>query len=317
MTSYHLYFHDDADGITSSAIMLNFLRGRGDEIIDFNPIEYRANLKAEWASYKFGKPFILLDFMFHPEADWWIDHHQTAFIDPDWENNFKNDNQHHYDPEFGSCAGLLLKFLRTHHSYHAPKFIEKVAEVGHKVDTVGYKNVDEALDFTSIEWKLRLLLKRNKEGDNSYILITQKAIETLATIGIDDFVNLPEYHEYLDQFKNYGENLVAVYAEHSIIKGKVSFIDRSNFTGEQNHFAAYKIHPTALYEVCILHRGNSFGIHAGKNPWKDKNTNFHLGNLMKKYGGGGHRDVGGCVAKTHKEATEIATKIIDEINEND
>lgn len=38
--NYHLYFHDDFDGMSSSAILLDFFRTRGDDIASFNPINF-------------------------------------------------------------------------------------------------------------------------------------------------------------------------------------------------------------------------------------------------------------------------------------
>ena len=58
---YHIYFHDDLDGVASSAVMLSFLSERGDTIVSYNPLNYFPDFKRKWPVYKFKKPFILVD----------------------------------------------------------------------------------------------------------------------------------------------------------------------------------------------------------------------------------------------------------------
>ncbi len=84
---YDIYFHNDFDGRASAAVMLAFLRSRGDDIEHYIPIKY--DVIPKWIDDKFleknklfkGKhsPAIIVDFPYHPQAAFWFDHHIRPF----------------------------------------------------------------------------------------------------------------------------------------------------------------------------------------------------------------------------------------------
>src|SRR5581483_7562722 len=94
---YDIYFHNDFDGRAAAAIMLAFLRSRGDDAEHFVPLGYEmqdAYLKENFfATHKLFKgkrnPPIIVDFAFHPKAAWWFDHHPTTFKREEWREKFK------------------------------------------------------------------------------------------------------------------------------------------------------------------------------------------------------------------------------------
>src|SRR5271155_4749866 len=107
---YDIYFHNDFDGRASAAVMLAFLRSRGDDIEHFIPVKYDiipVGTKKQWLDDKFleknklfrGKhnPAIIVDFPYHPQAAFWFDHHLRPFRKPGWEKKFKSDREHRYD----------------------------------------------------------------------------------------------------------------------------------------------------------------------------------------------------------------------------
>src|ERR1700685_3337099 len=111
---YDIYFHNDFDGRASAAVVLAFLRSRGDDIEHFTPVNYY--LLSQWMDEKFfekhklfsGKrnPAIIVDFLYHPKAAMWFEHHATTFKRPEWEKKFKPDTFHRLEPQYPSCCHL-------------------------------------------------------------------------------------------------------------------------------------------------------------------------------------------------------------------
>ena len=118
--TYDIYFHNDFDGRAAAAVMLSFLRSRGDDIEHFIPINY--NILDSYLEEDFfaknrlfrGKhnPAIVVDFAFHPKAAWWFDHHPTVIRKKAWVKKLKSTKFWHYNPEYASCCGQVVSVLR-------------------------------------------------------------------------------------------------------------------------------------------------------------------------------------------------------------
>src|SRR5882672_7372494 len=99
---YDLYFHDDFDGHAASAVVLAFLRSRGDDAGHFVPVKY--DIIPEWLDEDFfnkhklfkGKRnlAVVVDFPYHPKAAFWFDHHLLPFRKKVWGDKFKPDQSH-------------------------------------------------------------------------------------------------------------------------------------------------------------------------------------------------------------------------------
>src|SRR5690242_20236274 len=106
-----LYFHSPCfDGITSAILALDFLeesqRWRFEEII---PVNY--DQRHDWLTEKRKKPFAVVDFLYHPDAAFWADHHQTSFLKTSLKQHFQAQHNpfHIYNSKSGSCADLLWR----------------------------------------------------------------------------------------------------------------------------------------------------------------------------------------------------------------
>ena len=80
--SFSVYFHKDFDGVCSAALFSEILESfsfcsRGE--IALIGVDY--DIKSEWRSRSLSSPNAVLDFLFHPEANWWFDHHASTFPD--------------------------------------------------------------------------------------------------------------------------------------------------------------------------------------------------------------------------------------------
>src|ERR687894_646492 len=84
-----LYFHSPCfDGIVSSVLALDFLEGSQHWTFDqLQPVDYDS--RTNWLSKPPRKPFAVVDFLYHPDAECWADHHQTSFLEPSLKELFR------------------------------------------------------------------------------------------------------------------------------------------------------------------------------------------------------------------------------------
>jgi oligoribonuclease NrnB/cAMP/cGMP phosphodiesterase (DHH superfamily) len=64
---YNIYFHDDFDGFASASVIYDFLKKSNSKVKSFNPVNY--DLKNKWSEFKFKPNPIILDFYYHPKAN--------------------------------------------------------------------------------------------------------------------------------------------------------------------------------------------------------------------------------------------------------
>jgi len=155
--TYNLYFHNDFDGIASTAILMNFLKARGDKIAAFYPVQYPIDFKA-WGKISFKKPTIIVDFVYHPKAKIWFDHHPTAFIKDSWRKNFRAKKLLRWDCDYKSCSSLILDSLKKDFKFRPKKFLLELAKWSDKIDAFAFKNPRESISFRKPAMKLSLLL---------------------------------------------------------------------------------------------------------------------------------------------------------------
>lgn len=316
---YHLYFHDDFDGPASAAIFVDFFKKRGGRIISFNPIDYAQISKEAWPKFKFKEPFVMVDFLYHPKAGWWVDHHVTTFTEAIWRKRFKNDNQHWFNGDFKSCCSLVLDFLKKKHGYKPPKYIEKLAKWGDIIDSASYKSAKQAIEAREGAIILALLLDDNS-GDLSprALMLKEKIIKSLAEKDIDLIVKESLVKKLIADLRRKRAKRMPKRKDITLFKN-VLFSDNTNLDTLYSHYFGYYLYPKIRYSVYIKKLdSNNYPYHVGcgRNPWLKDGTGLNLGRLMKKFNGGGHHDVGGTETKTKSEALEIADKLIKYLNEH-
>ncbi len=316
MTRYHIYFHDDFDGMVSAVIFFDFFRKRGDKVGSFNPINYTPSIKKDWANFKFKKPFVLVDFMYHPNADWWFDHHETSFINPDWKKNYKDDDRHAFDQIYKSGCALVLAHLNKKYKYEAPKNIQELVYWGDIIDSAGYKNARQIVERKEPALRLMSYLDSLDKVDQKIYQAKQSAIiKNLATKSINNFIAYSLVSNRIKKYLSKTKKSVADFKKSAVIKGGVIFIDAINKEFPKPHFLAYYVYPKSFYSVSINKYGAYYHMSVGGNPWnKTHGTEINIGKKMRSYGGGGHKAIGGLEKKSKLEIMKIAEEIIEYLN---
>src|ERR1700693_2992637 len=87
-----LYFHSPCfDGIVSCLLAWEFLeQNRGWVFSRLLPVNY--DRKGQWLNENLDQPAAVVDYLYHPSAAFWADHHQSTFLTPQAEHNFRERN---------------------------------------------------------------------------------------------------------------------------------------------------------------------------------------------------------------------------------
>ncbi|MFH1769143.1 MAG: hypothetical protein ABH833_00555 [Parcubacteria group bacterium] len=320
---YHLYHHDDLDGLACGAVMLEFLKSRGDKFSSHHPITYGAGISSEnWVDFKFERPFMIFDFQYHPDAEWWVDHHASSafeFIGGDYEDKYKNDKQHHFDGNAPSACGLMVRLLEDEHGFDVSNIIRTLAREVDIVDSAGFKSIEEALDFDRPIKQFDLLLSDIDidQGNDEYYDLRVELMNLLAVISLEDIVNDTKYKGRIIKLKNIEEQINEEVGQRGELRGKVVFVDAHDMERVENYAALWKRFPDAPYAFLIKPENKGFDkLRIIRNNWIKHDKEVNLGDLASKRGGGGHKGIGAIYAHGLEEAYKVADEIIDFVNKN-
>lgn len=150
-----LFFHAPCfDGIASAVLMADFLESAGWREVQLRPANY--DLRPRWLQTPLPSPAAVVDFLYHPDALYWADHHATSFLGKAAQEHFLarcKDPRLIYDSNADSCAGLLWRHLHAAFSHRNPRFAELV-QWAEKIDAARYESVAEV--FTADAPALRI-----------------------------------------------------------------------------------------------------------------------------------------------------------------
>ena len=195
-----------------------------------------------------------------------------------------------------------------------PNF-EEMVEFVDKVDS-GILTKEEILDPK--DWILlgfimdpRTGLGRFRNFTISNYSLMEMLIDACRTMSIDEILSLPDVKERIDVYYEQDALFREMLEKHSRVDGNVIITDlrgvETIYTG--NRFLIYSLFPEQNISIwavdgrekknCPLAVGYSI---------LNKTSNTNVGNLMLKYGGGGHHQVGTC-----QVPYEDASRVIEEL----
>ncbi|MDO8495216.1 MAG: hypothetical protein Q7S32_01655 [bacterium] len=313
---YHIYFHGGCfDGTMSAALLRHFFISRGDRVASLNSCQYQPDFASIWSAYPFQHPSAIVDFRYHPDGDWWFDHHLTSFLKPEWQTSFNADGQHYFDPNYPSCFGMTLNFLKKTYQYKPSATLQELEVWADKIDGARYVSAKEAIEIDSWPQELALLLmhydKIDPDGQEAFQL---KVIDSVADESILQL--LINHREMIDKLKERLRRAVELYKQAVKVGGKVAFLNKIDLEIFNADFIGYYLFPDVPYTVSIDKVEGGYHLHAGRNPWAKYNAQLNIGEMMKKYGGGGHLAVGGAEVVDLDQALKRIEEIVDYLNKH-
>src|ERR1035437_847654 len=119
------------DGVVSAVLACEYTaRKYGQKSGQIVPVNYFT--RATWVSHPLAKPAAVVDFLYHPDADFWADHHQTTFLTPELEARFQRSDSSNQLYDVVSSPGGEVIGKKTSLLPREPRFREMV-EWAHRI----------------------------------------------------------------------------------------------------------------------------------------------------------------------------------------
>lgn len=292
MNSSTLYFHYPCfDGLVSAVLAWEFLETQENwQVTEFVPVNYK--LRGGWLKAKLKKPCAIVDFLYHPRADFWADHHQTSMLTARAKADFegrRGRSRLFFDDHAPSCATLLFRHLKRFLAYK-PHF-QAMVYWAEKIDSASFSSVQEAIlgNAPALRISRSLLLEEEENGPGyAYFLLEQMRTHDLSYVaGLRD-VRQRETKARRTLQRGLKKARAAAHME----PGNVVIMDVKKSPHQMiSRYAPYHVASDARYSIGIVRAPDSIEITAMRNPWRNFKS-VALGRVFEKFGGGGHQRVG-------------------------
>jgi hypothetical protein len=303
-------YHRDFDGMVSGAVLAHILQEQGEKPL-LKSVNY--DERAGWETFEEGRRFALVDFHFHPRAEYWFDHHPTTFLSEELRAQYEPSERRNWDEESPSCPPLILRHAQEHFGYEPPDRFMEAAHWSDIIDAARFESVDQAI--FGEDPALRLMRALTASPNPAWVdeLATALITESLSDVALRADVEkvygraARNRDKALDQFPP------------TVLwnRGGVLFYDAASSKIRRERFAPFYHHPEVSYAVGVIPTRAGFHITCGENPWKQPTNGVHVGEMMEEYGGGGHRAVGGAnppsLAEAKRLGEEVAIRIKDHL----
>jgi hypothetical protein len=270
---------------------------------------------------------IITNLPYHPNCTLWFDHHIT------------NTTPNFPKPIVLGRGGFRLAPSAARVVY------EYYTEVGNRHEAIGNGKIrpEEILSFLNSERVKYLLheadridagkLEMNDVLDpQGYVLISMttdgrnagdepywlKIIELLRDRPLEETLSDPDVKRRCQQIRDEQEKLRKLLLERAELRGNVIYVDLRGVKNipDGNRFLIFTLFPQGNIQVKVTHdsqRENTTAISVGYNIF-NPTSQVNVGELLKNYGGGGHRVVGSSRVPNEK-AEQAIKEILEAVTE--
>lgn len=304
-----LYLHFPCfDGVVSAVLASEYLaRKRGWQTREIVPVDYA--LQAQWATSELAEPAVVVDFLYHPKAVFWADHHLTSFSSEELKANYleRRSSDILYDPKAMSCAEVLWR--RVYRQLREPRFREMV-DWARRIDGARYESPEEAVWGDAPALRINQSLMSDSSAEYCLFLVASLRDKTLTEVAGSDRVR--EQYEKTKKATEKGQEL---FQSKCRIEGDgvvVFQLPRRSGKTLVSRYAPYLAYPKARYSIGILPQPEGAKITAMRNPWR-RFRSLPLGQIFHAYGGGGHQRVASVLVKDARKARSVLSSIVERI----
>jgi nanoRNase/pAp phosphatase (c-di-AMP/oligoRNAs hydrolase) len=300
---YRLVTRSDFDGLVC-AVLLRVL-DMIDEITFVHPKDVQDGVT------QVTERDILTNLPFAPGAYMVFDHHHSETL-----RNQGDRSNHIIDPDAPSAARVIYDYYGGAERF--PEISDELMRAVDQADSADYA-LDDILDPRG--WTLLNFLMDSRTGlgrfrefrISNYQLMMLLIDACLQLQTVDEILELPDVRERSDLYRDCSAMFVEQLRRVSHVDGDVVVVD---LRGEDtihagNRFMVYAMFPEARVSVHIIwgrQRLNTV-LACGKSIL-DRTSPVDIGEVMLRYGGGGHLAAGTCQVP-HEESARVLSEIID------
>jgi hypothetical protein len=293
-----LFFHYPCfDGLVSGVLAWVFLEySKNWRIERFYPVNY--GIRESWLATEFSTPTAVVDFLYHPQVEFWADHHLTTFITRSARKDFERRKTIGcllFDGQASSCASLLWEHLRS--CLPDAARYEEMVSWARKIDSANYDSVHEAIwgDAPAIRITRSLISKNNEDSEDD----AEYGRFLLKELRAGDLHRVSQLAPVSERFDEVQRRIVAGLKR---VEGKITLRDEGvavfDVEATENEiisrYVPYQFFPEARYSIGVVRSDVGAKITAMRNPWRDFES-IPIGKALEKFGGGGHQRVGAVI----------------------
>jgi hypothetical protein len=302
-----IHYHRDFDGMVSAAVLATILREGERMDVAWASVNY--DQRADWAGFQEGQRFAIVDFHFHPRAEYWFDHHPTTFLTPELRAQYAPSERWRWDESSPSCPPLILSHAAEHWAFTAPERFLEMARWSDVVDAARYESVEQAI--FGDQAALRIARALTVAPSNAWL---DELVGAMAEGTLEQVAARPDVEKaYGRAARNRDKALEHFPPTVEWKKDGVLFFDASSHQIRRERFAAFYHHPDVHYAVGVIPTRAGFHVTGGQNPWNPPPVSVHIGELMERHGGGGHRAVGGANPPSLQAARAVAAAVAEHL----
>ena len=283
----------DLDGLTSAVIIT--MKEPIESILLVHPQEITDKVVA------IGPDDILANVPYHPACGMWFDHHLLT------ESNEKPPE--HFKGRYGlapSAARLVYDYYREREpDDESLKRLETLVNETDRLDAAQLTraDVESPSDYILLGYTID---SRTGLGDfHAYFL---HLVDWLKTMSIAEVLEQPDVKERIERLRREQEEFKTLLQRNSFTLNNVVITDLREIERLPacNRFLVYSLFPDANVSLRV-HWGPSHNsvIAAVGHSIFNRTCKTSVGDLMSRYGGGGHRGAGTCVLPVEKAADAI------------
>lgn len=242
-----------------------------------------------------------------------FDHHHSETV----RNEGQRDN-HIIDPDMPSAARVVWKHYGGHESF--PKEWDEMMEAVDKGDSANFAQ-EEVLNPSG--WPLlnflmdaRTGLGRFREFRISNYNLMMELIDHCTHLTIDEILELPDVKERVDLYFEHDEKFKEQIQRCSTVYDNLVTLDlrEEETIWAGNRFMVYALFPQCNISIHVLWglKKQKTVFATGKSIF-DRSSKTNIGELMLKYGGGGHHAAGTCQVDNEQHQS-VLSELIHKIN---
>ncbi len=283
----------DLDGLTSAVIIT--LKEPIDEIALIHPQDI-TDKKVE-----IRPDDILANVPYHPNCGMWFDHHLLT------------DSNEKPPPNFKGRYRVAPSAARLVYEYYLEKYpndpdllrLSKLVDETDRLDAAQLtpQDVDHPREYILLGYTID-----SRTGLGGFEEYFKKLVEWLKAMPIERVLEQPEVKERIDRIRNEQEDFRRLLQRNSFQLSNVVVTDLREIERlpAGNRFLIYTLFPDTNVSLRV-HWGPSHNsvIAAVGHSIFNRTCKTSVGELMSRYGGGGHRGAGTCVLPLEKAADAI------------
>jgi len=303
-----IHYHRDFDGMVSAAVLAHALGSTDAGEVRWASVNY--DQRDNWDQFERGRRFAIVDFHFHPRAEYWFDHHPTTFLKPEYRETYAPSERWMWDETSPSCPPIILEHAKKYWSYEVSPRFDEMAKWSNVIDAAQFTNVEQALFGDDPALRISRALAAAPDANWTDVLVG-----AMIEGSLEEVARRPDVEKSFQRaVRNRDKALHQFPPTVKSTDEQVILYDASSNKIRRERFAPFFHHAKAFFSVGVIPTRAGFHVTAGRNPWNlPPEDVVHIGEVMESYGGGGHRAVGGANAKSLPDARRIAGEVAEKL----